>query len=74
MKAPLSPLQRRIADHYEGGEFAYITSAEQAKSVGDGLFAFCIFEAGDAQDADECGRMLTRAINQLRSVRAELKD
>lgn len=68
MSTPLNELQRRAADHYEGGEFAYITSAEQAKTVGDGLFAFCVVEAGDAADAAEYVGMLQHAIDQLRSL------
>lgn len=68
----LTPLQQQVADHYQGGEFAYITEPRQAKSVGDTLFAFCIAEAGDAANADEFAGMLRTAIEQLRSVLGEL--
>ena len=74
MKTPLSPLQQHVVEHYEGGEFAYVTSIAQAKTVGDGLFVFCVAEAGDAQDADEFAHMLRRAIDQLRSLRDGLGD
>lgn len=70
---PLKPLQRHVADHYEGGEFAHINSVEEAATVGDTLFAYAIYEAGDAEDAAELARMLERAIDQLRSVRNELE-
>ena len=72
MKTSLTPLQQDVAKHYEGGECAYITTAAQAKCVGDGLFAFCIAEAGDATDAEELARMLRRATDQLRAVCNEL--
>lgn len=74
MSTPLSPLQRHVADHYEGGEFAHITTVEEASNVGDTLFVYCIHEAGDAANGDEYDQMLMRAIDQLRSVRNELKD
>ena len=74
MKALLSPTQQYVVDHYEGGEFAYITSPEQAKTVGDGLFAFCVAEAGDAADAEEFTGMLERAIDQLRSLHDEVES
>ena len=74
MKTPLSPLQQHVVEHYEGGEFAYVTSMAQAKTVGDGLFVFCVAEAGDAADAEEFTGMLERAIDQLRSLRDELGD
>jgi hypothetical protein len=71
---PLSALQRHVADHYEGGEFIHVQTVEEAEAVGDTLFVYCIREAGDADDADEYDAMLHRAIDQLRSVRNELKD
>ena len=74
MKTTLTPLQQHVAKHYEGGEFAYITTAAQAKCVGDGLFAFCIAEAGDAADAEELARMLRHATDQLRAVCNELEE
>jgi hypothetical protein len=70
----LTPLQRHVADHYDGGEFAHVQTVEDAEAVGDTLFTYCIWEAGDASDADEYDAMLHRAIDQLRSVRNELKD
>lgn len=74
MNASLSPTQQYVVDHYEGGEFTYVTSVAQAKTVGDGLFAFCVAEAGDAADAEEFTGMLERAIDQLRSLRDEVES
>lgn len=74
MSTPLNELQHRVADHYEGGEFAFVTSVEQTKTVGDGLFAFCIVESGDAGDVNEFAGMLQRAIDQLRSLLDHLED
>lgn len=73
MSTPLSALQRHVADHYEGGEFAHITTVEEADDVGDTLFGFCIREAGDAADDAELDKMLMGAIDQLRSVHNELR-
>ena len=69
-----SPLQTLVADHYQGGEFNYIETQEDAQNVGDGLFAFCINEAGDAGDKPELISMLNRAIEQLRSLVGELES
>ena len=70
----LSPMQAQVAAHYQGGEFGYVTSAEDAQSVGDGLFTFCINEAGDASDKEELIAMLSRAIDQMRSLVGELES
>ena len=66
-------LQEEVATYYQGGEFAYIKSLDAAKNVGDGLFTFCINEAGDAGDKPELVSMLNRAIDQLRSLVGELE-
>ena len=68
----LTPLQQLVAKHYIGGEFAFVTTPEQSTRVGDGLFSFCIAEAGDASDTEEFARMLRSAINQLRSLHDDL--
>ena len=31
MKTSLTPMQQHVAKHYEGGEFAYITTAAQSQ-------------------------------------------
>lgn len=69
----LTPLQAQVAAHYQGGEFDYIEAQHDAKDVGDGLFTFCINEAGDAGDKSELVNMLNRAIEQLRSLVSELE-
>ena len=69
----LSPLQKLVANHYHGGEFDHIETQDDAQGVGDGLFTFCINEAGDAGDKTELIGMLDRAIDQLRSLVGELE-
>lgn len=65
-----------VAKHYIGGEFAYLTPKgvlTECECVGDGLFAFLVHEAQDAQDVPEYLQMLDRAEQQIRSLRAELE-
>ena len=69
----LTPLQALVAAHYQGGEFDHIETQRDAQNVGDGLFTFCINEAGDAGDRPELISMLNRAIEQLRSLVGELE-
>ena len=70
----LTPLQAQVADHYQGGEFGHIETQGDAQNVGDGLFTFCINEAGDAGDKPELINMLNHAIHQLRSLVGELES
>lgn len=69
----MTPLQKLVANHYQGGVFDHITNATLAQDVGDGLFTFCIDEAGDAGDKAELIAMLSRAIDQMRSLVEELE-
>ena len=69
----LTPLQAMVATHYQGGEFDHIETQDDAQNVGDGLFTFCVNEAGDAGDKAEFINMLNRAIEQLRSLVGELE-
>ncbi len=69
----LTPLQTLVATHYDHGELSHIGSQHDAQNVGDGLFTFCINEAGDAGDKTELISMLNRAIEQLRSLVSELE-
>ena len=69
----LTLLQAQVAAHYQGGEFEHIESQHDAQNVGDGLFTFCINEAGDAGDESDLINMLNRAIDQLRSLVGELE-
>ena len=69
----LTPLQAMVATHYQGGEFDHIETQDDAQNVGDGLFTFCINEAGDAGGKSELVNMLNRAIEQLRSLVGELE-
>lgn len=70
----LTPLQALVATHYQGGVFDHITNAALAQDSGDGLFTFCINEAGDAIDKGELIAMLSRAIDQMRSLVEELEE
>ena len=70
----LTPLQALVATHYQGGVFDHITNATLAQDVGDGLFTFCINEAGDTTDKGELIAMLSRAIDQMRSLVGELES
>ncbi len=70
----LTPLQAQVAAHYQGGEFGHIETQGDVQNVGDGLFTFCINEAGDAGDKPEIINMLNHAIHQLRSLMGELED
>ena len=69
----LTPLQAMVATHYQDGEFDHIETQDDAQNVGDGLFTFCVNEAGDAGDKAEFINMLNRAIEQLRSLVGELE-
>ena len=69
----LTPLQAQVAAHYQGGEFGHIETQGDAQDVGDGLFTFCINEAGDAGDKPELINMLNHAIDQMRSLVGELE-
>ena len=69
----LTPLQAQVAAHYQGGEFSHIKTQDDAQNVGDGLFTFCINEAGDTTDKGELIAMLSRAIDQMRSLVGELE-
>lgn len=69
----LTPLQALVAAHYESGEFDHIETQADAQDVGDGLFTFCINEAGDASDKAELITMLSCAIDQMRSLVSKLE-
>lgn len=70
----LTPLQAQVAAHYQGGEFGHIETQDDAQNVGDGLFTFCVNEAGDAGDKAEFINMMNHAIEQLRSLVGELES
>lgn len=69
MSEPLTPLQLLVAKHYEGGEFAHVTTVQEAEYCGDTLFVFCLHEASDAEPhAATFHKFLQTAIDQLRSL------
>ena len=65
-------LQQLVIKHYCGGEYAYCKPLEEAFAAGDPLFHFVLGEACDAEGTLEYLGMLTLAINDLRSLRAEV--
>lgn len=61
--------QRAIADNYEGGEFAHVTSADE--DVGDTLFTFLLRELSTSEGTDtpaEALRRVTLARLQLQEM------
>jgi hypothetical protein len=48
----LSPWQHAIAQHYGGGDYAYVTSLDECRDVGDTLFTFLMIETDRAEDCD----------------------
>lgn len=68
-----TPLQKFVAHHYDGGTFAHIGNTLRLPDCGDTLFAFAIYEAGDAGDLDELKRMLERGVDQLNSLIGEIE-
>jgi len=68
-----TPLQKFVAQHYAGGELNHIDNTLQLVDCGDTLFAFAVYEAGDAGDLDELKQMLERGADQLRSLAGEIE-
>lgn len=68
-----TPMQKFVAQHYEGGELNHIDNTLRLVDCGDTLFAFAIYEAGDAEDLDELKRMLERGAEQLLSLAGEIE-
>lgn len=64
----LNWLQKEVASYYSDGEFAHTKSLDAAQNVGDGLFTFCINEAGDAEGIADLIDKLNRAIDQLSAL------
>jgi hypothetical protein len=70
----LNPIQRFVADTYENGEFSHIQTVEEAAHVGDTLFTFLVYEAGDAEDFEDFAGMVDRARDQVATVYNALLD
>lgn len=56
----LSPWQRVVADNYGGGDYAYITSLDQCRDVGDSLFTFLMIEMDPKEGCDNAETALQR--------------
>lgn len=69
-KQGLNEYQKIIAAGYEGGEFDYVASLEEAMRVGDGLFSFLMAELSDAEGCD----CLDTAICRLEAIEREVGD
>lgn len=65
MKTPLLPLQRIVADWYQEGHYAYITTQEDAKRVNSELFQFQMNEAACASGPYDYAAMLRNTIGEL---------
>ena len=69
----LNPFQRVCADTYAGGDFAHVQHVDEAKQVGDTLFAFIMIELASSEDcgnAEEAVGRLDRAIADIQGVAA----
>jgi hypothetical protein len=64
----LNRYQRIVAEGYENGEFAHISSVEEAERVGDTLFGFLMAELSDSEDCDS----RESAIGRLEVVAEEI--
>ncbi|HET6525042.1 hypothetical protein [Sphingopyxis sp.] len=67
----LNPFQQICTAAYSEGDFAHIESAEQARNVGDPLFAFLLAELASSEGCDrreEALRRLEMATADIRRV------
>jgi len=68
MAQKLSALQKKIAEHYNAGEYDHIKTMEDAQHAGDSLFTFCINEAEDAERLDVLKRRIEIAMEDLQHL------
>lgn len=61
-----------VAKHYACGQFDGFDNIDD--SHGDALFTFCMQEADEAESMAAFKKMLSSAIDQLRSLRGEIND
>ena len=74
---PLNKSQQVAAEAYEGGEFAHVQSADEATTLGDGLFAFIMRELSDPEDCHGLGtatRRMDTAQIQINAVHTALHN
>lgn len=61
---------------YGEGDYAHITSLDECKDVGDGLFTFLMIELADSEDCDtleEAARRIQMAVEQLYAVKLKIE-
>lgn len=71
----LTPWQRKVADTYGGGDYAYIQTVDEARNVGDTLFTFLMIELDPKEDCDsnlEAIRRIDSAIDELQDAKRSL--
>jgi len=66
----LNPFQLRCAAAYAGGEFAYVESLEQVRSISDTLFTFLMVELSTHEDCTD----QTEAIRRVEMAQANLQE
>lgn len=67
----LNPFQRACANVYGGGDFAHVSSVDDARATGDTLFLFLMVELSSNEgctDGEEAGRRLEMAIADIQGV------
>ena len=64
----LSPWQRIVADNFGGGDFAYISSVDEAEHVGDTLFLFLMRELDPGEECDSWDEALRRTEVAMRQL------
>jgi hypothetical protein len=72
MKQQFTPLQELVRQSYADGDMNHVEKPSELKSCGDTLFAFCMYEANEAENAGEYDHMLHNAIKELEDLRAKV--
>lgn len=72
----LNAFQRVCADNYDGGDFSHVGRVDEAKNVGDTLFAFLMVELASSEGCNSAGeavRRLDRATADIAGVIAAIE-
>jgi len=69
----LSPWQQAVAKTYGNGDFAHITSVDEAREVGDTLFLFLMIELDEKEGCDSAPEAGIRLNNALGDVELALR-
>jgi len=54
--------QKRLVETYGGGDYAHVTTLEEAKDVGDTLFTFLFIELSESEGCDSEDEALGRVV------------